>query len=179
MISVRKATIEDLEAVMSIRLEMLKIVNNLPKETVFNKEFVDKTREYFISGQQSTVLAVANENSRQQKNMFQLANRVWESEVNSGEEIIIGCATICYMNLMPTVDHPKGKRAHIMNVYTKSRYRRQGIGLKMMNMLIDEAIREGVTEISLDATESGRLLYKKCGFVANREGMVLNLTDRV
>jgi hypothetical protein len=45
----------------------------------------------------------------------------------------------------------------------------------MMKMLIDEAEQKGVTEISLDATEAGRLLYEKCGFVKTEEGMVLNL----
>ena len=62
-----------------------------------------------------------------------------------------------------------------MNVYTNSRYRRQGIAYQMVQMLIDEAKEKGVTEISLDATESGRPLYKRCGFVDSDECMVLNL----
>ena len=88
---------------------------------------------------------------------------------------MIGCATICYMEVMPTFTHPTGKRAHIMNVYTRSEYRRQGIGLHMMEMLIKEAKEKGITEISLDATEMGRALYKKCNFVEAGECMVLSL----
>lgn len=45
----------------------------------------------------------------------------------------------------------------------------------MLNMLIDEAGKKGVTEISLDATEAGRPLYKKFGFTESEECMVLNL----
>ena len=45
----------------------------------------------------------------------------------------------------------------------------------MMTMLIEEAKEKGVTEISLDATEDGRLLYKKMGFKPSSEGMVLEI----
>jgi len=42
-------------------------------------------------------------------------------------------------------------------------------------MLINEAKEKGVTEISLDASEPGRPLYKKYGFVESNECMVLNV----
>lgn len=131
---------------------MLKVVNDLSVDTEFDKEFIDNTREYFCNSNQTTLLAVDKE--------------------------VIGCATICYMNVLPTFDHPGGKRAHIMNVYTRNNYRRQGIAFQMMKMLIDEAEQIGVTEISLDATELGRPLYEKCGFVKTEEGMVLNLLQQ-
>ena len=82
---------------------------------------------------------------------------------------------MCYIETMPTLLHPTGKRAHLMNVYTNSEYRRQGIAHEMLSMLIGEAQEKGVTEISLDATELGRPLYKKYGFVESDEYMVLNL----
>ena len=47
-------------------------------------------------------------------------------------------------NLIKTFDHPCGKRAHIMNVYTRKSYRRQGIAFKMMKILIEEAKQKGV-----------------------------------
>jgi len=79
------------------------------------------------------------------------------------------------MEMMPTFSHPTGKRAHLMNVYTNQDYRRKGIAMRMMELLIIEARDRGVTEISLDATESGRPLYEKCGFKASDECMTLNL----
>lgn len=149
MLNIVKASDADLEAVMNSRIEMLKVVNGLSEDASFNKEFINSTREYFRNAEQTTVLAV--------------------------DEEIVGCASICYINIMPTFDHPSGKRAHIMNVYTRKNYRRQGIAFQMMKMLMEEAKQQGVTEISLDATEVGRPLYEKCGFVKMEEGMVLNL----
>ena len=149
MINIIKATNDDLDMVMSSRIEMLKVVNGLSEDISFDKEFIDSTREYFGNSLQTTVLAVVND--------------------------VIGCATICYIKIMPTFDHPSGKRAHIMNVYTRYNYRRKGIAFQMMKILIEDAKQKGVTEISLDATELGRPLYEKFGFSKTEEGMVLNI----
>jgi ribosomal protein S18 acetylase RimI-like enzyme len=149
MINIFKATEADLDKVMSSRIEMLKVVNDLSEDTLFDKEFIDNTNEYYRNPDHTTVLAVDYD--------------------------VIGCATICYIRVLPTFDHPSGKRAHIMNVYTRNNYRRQGIAFQMMKILIEEATLKGVTEISLDATEEGRPLYEKCGFAKTEEGMVLNM----
>ena len=152
MIIYRIATKDDINLLMESRLEMLKVVNNLEPDYQFLPSFVDNSRTYFESGNQTTVLAFIG-------------------------ETVIGCASICYINIMPTFDHPTGKRAHLMNVYTNSQYRRQGIAYHMVNMLIKEAQERGVTEISLDSTQSGRALYQKCGFVDSEECMVLTIKN--
>lgn len=149
MIKYVVATKDDIELLMQSRLEMLKVVNDLPADYEYSDEIVTESRRYFEKGNQTTILAIDQE--------------------------VIGCATLCYIEMMPTFSHPTGMRAHLMNVYTNSRYRRQGIAYQMVQMLIDEAKEKGVTEISLDATESGRPLYKRCGFVDSDECMVLNL----
>lgn len=105
-----------------------------------------------------------------------MAIRIADSnDIFNDDNVVIGCATICYINVMPTFSHPTGKRAHLMNVYTNQAYRRQGIAMQMMRILIDEAKEKGVTEISLDATKEGRTLYKKLGFTDSDECMVLDL----
>ena len=91
--------------------------------------------------------------------------------IDGGE--VIGCASMSFMWIMPTFSHPTGKRAHLMNVYTRSEYRRQGIARKMVNMLIDETWKRDATEISLDATTMGRPLYESMGFTNSTESMVL------
>ena len=143
---VKKTDSSDIEILMDIRLEMLRVVNGLEENASFDKVLVESSREYFLNGDQTTVFAM-----------------------EGGK--IAGCATLSYMNLMPTFDHPTGKRAHLMNVYTRKEFRRRGVGSLMVNFLIEEAKSRGVTEISLDATEMGHPLYKSLGFNENDAGM--------
>ena len=148
MVEFKIATNDDIELLMSSRLEMLKVVNDLPADYVYSDEIVNESRDYFLNGDQVTVLALDG-------------------------DIVAGCASMSFMRIMPTFSHPTGKRAHLMNVYTRSEYRRQGIARKMVNMLIDETWKRGATEISLDATKMGRPLYESLGFTNSTECMVL------
>lgn len=149
MIEYKKVNAELLETALKMRREMLgKIYGK--DESEFEGEFTRLSAEYFTNGDQTTVLAFDGENA-------------------------VGCATICYITLMPTFDHPTGKRAHLMNVYTNESYRRRGIAREMVTTLLDEAKTRGVTYISLDATENGRPLYKTLGFKENKENMGINL----
>ena len=152
MIQYKIATTEDIAELMAIRLEMLREVNDLSKDYALSEEFCSYSREYFLNGNHTTVLVVDGDNEKP-----------------------IGCTTLCYLEIMPTFSHPTGRRAHLMNVYTAPNYRGQGIARCMVEMLIEEARRRGITEISLDATASGRPLYKKAGFQDSEECMVLTL----
>ena len=144
MIEYRIATNDDIELLMSSRLEMLRVVNGLSNDYVFSDEIVRESREYFLHGDQLTVLVL------------------------DGSEVI-GCASMSFMWIMPTFSHPTGRRAHLMNVYTRNEYRRQGIARKMVEMLIDATWAKGATEISLDATVMGRPLYESLGFKNSTE----------
>ena len=151
MIEYRIATEKDIELMMSSRLEMLREVNDLPADYQYSEDFVSESRKYFLEGDQETVLAL--EGGR-----------------------VMGCATMCYISIMPTFSHPTGRRAHLMNVYTDPAARRQGVAYKMVSLLIESAWNRGATEISLDATEAGRPLYRKLGFTDSGECMVLEKT---
>lgn len=148
VIEYRLATDNDLDILIQTRLYMLRCVNGLEPDYEFDDGFVQTSKEYFLDGDQITVLALVGDK-------------------------VVGCATICFIEIMPTFSHPTGKRAHLMNVFTDAEYRRQGIAYRMTAMLVDAAWEKGATEISLDATESGRPLYEKCGFRASGECMVL------
>lgn len=140
----------DIDMLMDVRLSMLRIVNDLPVDYIFDDELVVSSRRYFLEGDQTTVVAV-----------------------DDGR--CVACASMSYIEIMPTFSHSSGKRAHLMNVYTEKDYRRRGIARQLVNMLIEDARVHGATEISLDATESGRPLYESMGFKASEECMVIDI----
>ena len=149
MITVEKAGKDRLADILKIRREMLAVVNHVPVSGI-SDEIMRISEEYFSSEDHTTALAYCD-----------------------GK--LAGCASICWLNVMPTYSHPTGKRANIMNVYTRNEYRRMGAARKMVEFLISEARARGVTHISLDATEMGRLLYEALGFHSSEESMGLDL----
>lgn len=149
VITVRRALSGDMPELLEIRREMLAIVNAVPESGISDK-IMRLSEEYFTTGDQTTVLAYCGSK-------------------------LAGCATICWLTVMPTYSHPSGKRAHIMNVYTRSEFRRMGAAREMMSALLSEARQRGATSITLDATESGRPLYEAFGFHGSEEHMELIL----
>lgn len=152
MITIKTAGQQDMAELLAIRREMLAVVNNVP-ESGISDEIMSISEEYFSGGEQTTVLAYCD-----------------------GK--LAGCATACWLTVMPTYSHPTGKRAHIMNVYTRSEFRRMGVARLMMEQLLARAKQRGVTSITLDATEDGRPLYETLGFISSGESMELVLTSR-
>lgn len=146
----RMADASDIDMLMNVRLSMLRIVNDLPVDYIFDDKLVTNSRRYFLEGDQTTVVAV-----------------------DDGR--CVACASMSYIEIMPTFSHTSGKRAHLMNVYTEKDYRRRGIARQLVNMLIEDARVHDATEISLDATESGRPLYESMGFKASEECMVIDI----
>ena len=60
-----------------------------------------------------------------------------------------------------------------MNMYTDPEYRRRGIAIKTLDMLIKDTRNKGITAISLEATDLGRPLYEKYGFIKMNNEMEL------
>ena len=69
------------------------------------KTLTDFSRDYFLSGNQTTVLAYE-------------------------DGLLAGCASVSYVTVMPTFDHPTGRRVHLMNVNVRKNFRRKGIAQK-------------------------------------------------
>lgn len=148
--AIRRADSCDEDAALAIRLDCLRAVDHLPPDHVFPVEFVDATRAFLREADQTTMLALDGESP-------------------------IGCATLCYKRCIPTLGHPTGQRAHLMNVYVAEGYRRQGIARQLVLALHEEAAARGVTEITLDATDMGRTLYMALGYQPSDECMYFDI----
>ena len=51
----------------------------------------------------------------------------------------IGAGGVSIYQVMPTYHNPSGNKAYIMNLYTAPEYRRQGITLHTLDLLVSDA----------------------------------------
>ena len=150
-IEIRIAGHDDEKLFIEMRLECLRAVYGLQEDYCFSDNLVARSVEFFRSGEHVSVFALDKNG------------------------IPIAVSSLCFVSVMPSLEHPSGKRAHLMNVYVRSEFRRSGIAKDMVSRLVGEAKSRGATEITLDATEEGRLLYESLGFKVNDEAMRLVL----
>ena len=85
----------------------------------------------------------------------------------------IGAGGVSFYRVMPTYHNPSGKKAYIMNMYTAPEYRRQGIAFHTLDLLVKDAKNQGISQIALEATDMGRPVYEKYGFVKMEDEMEL------
>ena len=89
------------------------------------------------------------------------------------KEMFIGAGGVSFFQVMPTYHNPSGKKAYIMNMYTAPDYRRKGIAIHTLDLLVKAAKMQGITQVALEATPMGRPLYEKYGFVKMENEMEL------
>ena len=147
----QKATLEDLEFLVQSRVEVLRAANELSADTDMS-EVEGTSREYY-----SHALADGTHTAYL---------------VYNGDEFV-GAGGVSYYQVMPTYHGPSGWKAYIMNMYVKPEYRRQGIALKTLDLLVQDAKEKGVDAITLEATRMGRPLYETYGFAAMENEMEL------
>ena len=85
----------------------------------------------------------------------------WIAEEN-GE--IIATSAILFYEFPPSIDFPNGNKGYIANMYTKPAYRGRGIASSLIEKLVEEAKKRGVTRLWLSASNDGKPVYIKCGF---------------
>ncbi|HIY01063.1 MAG TPA: GNAT family N-acetyltransferase [Candidatus Blautia faecipullorum] len=139
----KRATLEDLAVLTETRITVLRAANQLDEKTDMSD--VEKQSFYYYKKALSDDTHIAY-------------------LVYDGQRFI-GAGGISFYQIMPTYHNPSGKKAYIMNMYTAPEYRRKGIAYKTLDMLVNDARERGITSVSLEATDMGRPLYLKYGFV--------------
>ena len=147
----RKATIDDLELLIKTRIEVLRVANNLD-DSIDMSTVERESRLYY-------------ENA--------LTNDLHTAYLVFDEKDFVGAGGISYYTVMPTFHNPTGRKAYIMNMYTRPDHRRMGIATRTLELLIQDAQKRGITSISLEATDLGRKLYESYGFIPMTSEMEL------
>lgn len=148
----RKASITDIEILTETRIEVLRAANQLKDDA----DMSEVRRQSYVYYQNAL------------KEDTHCAYLVFDGEN------FAGAGGISYFQVMPTYHNPTGRKAYIMNMYTRPDYRRRGIALQTLDLLVEDAKVRGVTAISLEATDMGRPLYEKYGFIKMEHEMELS-----
>ena len=147
----KRATMEDIDELVRTRIIVLRAANKLSDDedmSVVEEESYAYYRRALESGEHIAYLVYDN-----------------------GK--FMGAGGLSFYQVMPTYHNPTGKKAYIMNMYTASAYRRQGIAFHTLDLLVNDAREQGVSQIALEATDMGRPLYEKYGFVKMEDEMEL------
>ena len=147
----KRATLEDINTLVETRIEVLRAANKLCADT----DMGEVERQSYLYYQKAL------------SDGSHIAYLVFD------ESGCIGTGGVSFFQVMPTYHNPGGKKAYIMNMYTNPKYRRKGIAYKTLDMLIKEIKSKGISSISLEATDMGRPLYEKYGFVKMNSEMEL------
>ena len=147
----KKATIADIDELIRTRIIVLRTANKLSNDV--DMSLVEKeSYEYY-------------------KSALETGEHIAYLVYDNGS--FIGAGGVSFYQVMPTYHNPTGKKAYIMNMYTASEYRRQGIAFHTLDLLVKDIRKQGVSQITLEATEMERLLYEKYGFVKMEDEMEL------
>ena len=147
----KKATMEDIDELVRTRIIVLRAANKLSDDedmSVVEEESYAYYRRALETGEHIAYLVYDN-----------------------GK--FIGAGGVSFYQVMPTYHNPTGKKAYIMNMYTAPEYRRQGIAFHTLDLLVKDTKEQGVLQIVLEATDMGRPLYERYGFVKMEDEMEL------
>ena len=81
------------------------------------------------------------------------------------EELVVATAGLCFYQLPPSFSNPTGRVAYITNMYTDEKFRKQGIASYLFDQLLKEAEYLNYRSVRLHASEHGKSIYVKAGFV--------------
>ena len=154
MYSLRRANLNDLGKLIDLHVEFLKEHQNPP--TVMEMErFIKTLKDYFLDKMKSNDFIA------------------WLAE---SKYDVIATSGLIFLQKPPHFINLTGKFAYIMNMYTKPEWRRKGIGLALLEKLLEEIMKRGIKSVTLHATPAGRLLYEKFGFRGNNGDKEMKLT---
>ena len=158
-VTIRQATLADLDQLLRWREEVLRCVFSLSTDT------------------DTTVLRQANE--AYYRCQLPTEGHIACFAYTDGGAEPIGCGGLCLHEEMPSPDNPTGHCAYLMNIYVRPSCRGQHVGRHIVRWLVGQALSRGITKIYLETSEPGRRLYKSLGFGNMKDMMCLSFEENL
>ncbi|WP_017409131.1 GNAT family N-acetyltransferase [Aeromonas hydrophila] len=138
---IRQATQTDIPALVTLRMALFCEVGEL-SEPLADLDLWQATSRYFSTAQ-------AEESARS-----------WVAEV-------VASATLALFVRPPYPGNLAGREGYLLNMYTLPAHRRQGLAGALLGQMADYARAQQLGRVWLHASDEGRPLYERIGFVAN------------
>lgn len=142
---IRQADMADIPALVSLRMGLFCEVGELA-DPLADLDLWQATSAYFSAGQADG------------------SARSWVAEVR-GE--VVASGTLALFVRPPYPGNLSGREAYLLNMYTLPAYRKQGMASALLDAMVAHARAEHLGKVWLHASEQGRPLYERIGFVAN------------
>lgn len=153
MPAIRRATPEDIEVLTDLRVAFFEEIGDISGE---------KHREAF----REATYRYLNEALPQGKFL------AWVAEEH---EQIISTSGLIFFEQAPTPLNMAGNEGYILNMYTLPQWRGKGIARTLLEEIIRYVKEAGVPQVWLYATDAGRPVYEKFGFITLSDAMGLKL----
>ncbi|GHO69646.1 hypothetical protein KSC_085380 [Ktedonobacter sp. SOSP1-52] len=141
--TLRKATTEDLEDLVRLRLDFLRETRKVKDEAIFSA-LEGECRRYFLA---------------------KIADESYHSWVAEAEGEIVACGGLIFIEKPPSPRHFSGKEALILNMYTTPTWRKHGLATRILQDILAFIKTTNAHRICLYATQDGQPVYEKLGFV--------------
>ena len=151
MYRIRLATLDDLDELLRLRLDFLEEVGSL-KEGADGDELGAAMRDYLV------------------RKMPSGAFLAWVAE---SEGAIVATSGVTIFERPPNGANPAGLEAYLSNMYTLPGWRGRGLGTALVEAIVAHLKATRVRRIWLHATEQGRPVYARAGFVPSETEMEL------
>lgn len=156
---VRRATVEDIEEMVPLRLAML--------------------REFRKTGQAARGVADPDGPAAANRSYYELKLPTGEfvSFVAVAEGKIVATSGMVVYEAPPNPGNPAGVQGYVLNMYTAPGYLGQGLARALLDELIRHARSLGARRVWLRTSEMGRSVYRAAGFFEDEDYMRLAIED--
>lgn len=148
---IRLATVEDVDELVRLRLDFLKEVGNV-EDGADGDELCALMREYLLR---------------------KLPTGEFLAWVAEGDGAIVATSGVTLFERPPNGANPAGLEAYLSNMYTLPGWRGRGVGTALVATVVAHLKATPVKRVWLHATEEGRPVYAKAGFVPGEVEMEL------
>lgn len=155
--SIRQATVDDIETLVTLRLVMM----------------ADVPGHDDTAAEPEGVFALAEANRSYMREA--MATGEFVAYVAESGGVMVATSGLRIYRMAPHNGNIRGVGAYILNMYTVPAWRGRGLASALLECLVELAREAGATSVSLRASDAGRPVYQRYGFTSDARFMSFHI----